>query len=167
MALYCSSSLFINFIIHPQLVHLRFLRGFPAIFISVICQYLIFFVGSAVIIIRSEVPLPLWSGLDVPYYQIKAACHTHQLKSLSVVHICFMIFWNFHLVVFVPLLTLHVTPPTSDFKQLIYILPCFVPSFRMAFYQVILSYKTMKLYHPLLLLHPLYIHNGLFNLTKM
>ena len=42
MVLNHSSNLFINFWIHIQHIHLRFLRGWLAIFIWVICKYLIF-----------------------------------------------------------------------------------------------------------------------------
>ena len=101
MAIYNSSDIFIKFLIHPQPIHLHFLHGWPAIFICVICQHLILFVWSSVIILRSAVPLPLLTGLDIPYYQIQEAHYPCQLKSLSIVHMCFSIFgiytpWSSH-----------------------------------------------------------------------
>ena len=36
--------------------------------------------------------------------------------------------WNLHLVVFAPLFTLHIPPPTRSFQQLGHILPCLIPS---------------------------------------
>ena len=101
MDIYRSSNIFINFLIHPQPIHLRFLCGWMDIFVCVICQHLLLFVGSSAIILRSEVPLPLWYSLYIPYYHIHEASHTHQLKSLSIVHMCFRTFgiftsWSSH-----------------------------------------------------------------------
>ena len=133
MVLYNYLNIFIDFLIHIQPTHLRFLPGWPAIFICVICQHFLVLVGSSVIIIMLVVHLPLCNFLVIPYYHIQAACNIHQLKSLSIVHMCFRIFWDLHLVVFAPLFILRLPPPTSAFQQLRHILPCFIPYFRMAY----------------------------------
>ena len=167
MVLYHSSNLFINFLIHPQPIHLCFLHGWPAIFVCVICQHLLLIVGSAVIILRLVVHLPLWSGMDIPYYHIQESRHPHQLKSLSIVHMCFNIFLNLHLVVFAPLLILILPPPTSAFQQFIHTLPCFIQYFCIACYQVIFFIHPMQIYHQLLLLRHLLLHNGVFAISPL
>ena len=95
MVIYHYSNLFINFLIHIQPIHLRFFSGWTAIFVYVICQHFLLFVGYAVIIIRSEVHLTLWAGLDILYYHIQEACHPRQLKYLHIVHMCFRFFGTF------------------------------------------------------------------------
>ena len=107
-------------------------------------------------------PLPLLTGLDIPYYQIQEAHYPCQLKSLSIVHMCFSIFWNLHPVVFAPLPILHVSSQTSTFQQLLHTITCFITSFRMACYQVFFPIHPTQIHHQLLLLHPLILHNGVF-----
>ena len=143
MVLYHYSNILTKLLIHLQPIHPRFLCGWPSIFVCVVFQHLLLFVGSDVIIIRLEVHLLFWDGLDIPYYQIQTECHHHQLKYLSIVRICFRIFWNLHLVVFAPFFILKVTYPTSVFQKLWHILTCFIPSFRMACCQFIISSLSM------------------------
>ena len=162
MVPYHSSNICINLLIHLQPIYLHFFCGWPAIFVCVICQYLLYFVGSAVIIIRLAVHLPLWDGLYIPYYKIWLACYHYQLKYLTIVHMCFRMFWNFHLAVFTQLFILHVPPPTSAFQQLRHIIPCFIPYFCMDCNQLILSISPMHIHHNLLLIHPLLVINVVF-----
>ena len=163
MDIYLYSNIFINFLANLQQIHLRFLRGWPSIFVCIIFQHLPLLLGTSVIILMSEVHLPLWASLDTPYYQIQAARNTNQLSYLPIVHMCFSIFCNLHPVVFAPLLILYVPSHTSAFQQLLHILPCFILSFCMYFYYVILSIISMQLHHKLLLLHSLLLHNGVFD----
>ena len=135
------------------------------IFVCVICKHLLIFVGSTAITISLEVPIPLWAGLDISYYQIQSASHPKHIKSLSIVYMCFRIFWDFHLVVITSLLILHVPPPTRSFQQLLHILPLFIPYFHMDCYQVILYIRPMQIHHQLLLLHSLLIQNGVLAIS--
>ena len=78
---------------------------------------------------------------------------------------CASFFWNLRLLFFASLFIICVPTPTSAFQQLRHILPCFLPSFIVAWYQIIFFIIPIQLHHQLLLLYPLPLLNGVFAIS--